>query len=79
MEEASDIMSDKPNEIIDTDLIFAMGIRFWSKLIISEDIMNVERCSQVLETLNSVIESNQTFNTIPSFPEDKEIAENCSI
>jgi hypothetical protein len=79
MEEASDIMSDKTKMIKDADLIFAMGIRFWSKLVISECIMNVEKCSQVLETLNSVIESKQTYGTIISSPETIEIAENYSI
>ena len=57
-------MSDKIEDFIDSDLIFAMGIRFWSKLVISEDIVNFEKCSQVLETLNSVIESKQTYNQI---------------
>ena len=71
MGEASDIMSTKTIEMKE-----ATGIRFWSKLIIPEDIMNAERCSQVLETLNSVIESTQTYGTITSYPETKEISEN---
>merc|ERR1719318_1493823 len=72
MTEASDI-SDNTNGIHEADLIFAMGIRFWSKLVISEDIVNVERCSQVLEIINSVIDSSKQIYV--TFPEDEEIAE----
>ena len=73
-------MSDKIEDFIDSDLIFAMGIRFWSKLVISEDIVNFEKCSQVLETLISVIESKQTYNqSMPNSSEDEEIAEHILI
>ena len=58
------------NEVNEADLIFAMGVRFWSNLVISDNIKNVEKCSEVLQTLNLVIESKQTYETFSSFEEE---------
>ena len=64
------MMIPNTNEVNEADLIFAMGVRFWSNLVISDNIKNVEKCSEVLQTLNLVIESKQTYETFSSFEEE---------
>ena len=43
------------------DLIFAMGIRFWSDLVVTENISSIEKCSDVLSNLKMIGESKETF------------------
>ena len=61
MDQVKDIDNAKTNSFDEKDVIFAMGIRFWSNLVITEDISDVTKCLEVLDNLNIIIESRETF------------------
>ena len=64
MEQDDSNVKDKTNYFNDNDLIFAMGIRFWSELVISQNITNFKECLDVLETINGVLGSKQSADSL---------------
>ena len=57
MDQVKDIDNAKTNSFDEKDVIFAMGIRFWSKSVLTENISYVKKCLEVLDNLNIIIES----------------------
>ena len=45
------------------DILLAMGIRFWSNLLITLEIEDIEQCSQVLQNLSVILESRDTYSS----------------
>ena len=45
------------------DLIFAMGIRFWSNLVMTKNITDLKTCRDVLDTLMVLSDSEHSFST----------------
>ena len=70
-----DRMKD-PNSFDEKDLIFAMGVRFWSNLVLTEDISDVKKCLEVLDNLNIIIESRDTYELFSSATKENSKIEN---
>ena len=60
--------------VAEGDLLLAMGIRFWFKIMSSLEITKVEQCGQLLENLGTIIESKEAYNSVfgTNIGEDKE-------
>ena len=56
--------SEKSVNISDKDVIFAMGIRFWSNLVLTDDISSVQKCVEILDNLKMISENKEAFNLI---------------
>ena len=56
--------SEKSVNISEKDVIFAMGIRFWSNLVLTDDISSVQKCVEILDNLKMISENKEAFNLI---------------
>ena len=48
--------------IDEKDLIFAKGIKFWSKLIITENLTDLTTCSNILKTFGALVSDKDMLN-----------------
>ena len=50
--------------LAEDDLLLAMGIRFWFKVMASLEITQVEQCRQLLENLDTIVESKEAYSSV---------------
>ena len=53
-------------DFTEQDLVFAMGIRFWSNLVQTQQIKSYKKCSEVLETVEFLLEREVNNEIIPA-------------
>ena len=48
--------------IDEKDLIFAKGIKFWSELIVTENLTDLTTCSNILKTFEALVSDKDMLN-----------------
>ena len=66
MEKATEQSNAFPYKFDQKDLIFAMGIRFWSNLVLRENISDVKQCLDIIDNLNIISESRDDYEVFGS-------------
>ena len=57
-------VNNSPETLAEDDLLLAMGIRFWFKVMASLEITQVEQCRQLLENLGTIVESKEAYSSV---------------
>ena len=56
-------MAETVRTISKEDILLAMGIRFWSSLVITLEIEDIEQCSTVLQNLGLILKSKDRYRS----------------
>ena len=75
MKDANEFEAGGKSDIAESDLVFAMGIRFWSDLVVTQNIIDTKICAQVLQELNLALQGKQNCEKISDTAKSEKVFE----